>query len=211
MRKQIVALAMAAAAMAACSKPTPGRTDNGAAAAPGAPSNAAAPAAGTIVSGSAAAGNSTAASTATAAAAITPLNPGEWETSIETKIAGLPPQVAKMMSGQKVMVRHCVTPEEAAKPKSDLFTGKKHSNCTGEQLALTGGRLHSVMECKDARGGASTMTMDGQYGGDSYDVSMTISGNDRGRQMRMESHTTGRRVAPSCSAAAEKVTKGPSS
>jgi hypothetical protein len=208
MRKEAIALALAAA-LAGCSKPTPGRSDNGAGAAAGA--NAAAPA-NASASGNAAGANTAAAAAtgnqaATTTAAVTPLNPGEWETAVEAKISGLPPQVAKMMAGHKVVGRHCVTPEEAARPKSDMFSGSKHKGCTGEQMSLAGGRIHAVSECKDPRGGHTRVEMDGQYGGDSYDVSVVVSGEQRGQSIHMESHTTGHRVAPTCSAAA----KGPRS
>lgn len=201
MRKEAIVFALAAA-LAGCSKPTPGRSDNGTA--PGA-ANAAA--AGNAAAGPAAAGNAAAATGAggNGSAAMTPLNPGEWEMAAEAKISGLPPEVAKMMSSHKTVHRYCVTPEEAAKPKSSTFTGKEDKGCKGEQPSFAGGRIHAALECTDPRGAHTTVAMDGQYGGDSYDISMRVNAEHQGRSTQMESHVVGHRVSPTCSAAA----KGP--
>ena len=183
----------AVAALAACSKPTPGH-DNAAAGGPAA--NAAAANVATATPSAAPGG-----AAATMAGA---LNPGEWETAIEMKMTGLPanvpPEAAKAMQGMKTVTRHCLTPEKAAKPSGDLF-GKPAQGCSNQQFSLTGGHLHGQVSCKSPQGTNSTMTMDGQYGGDSFDMTMTMTGEQAGRSMTWQSHSVGHRVAPSCSAA----------
>ena len=182
----LVALGMIAA-LAACSKPTPGR------------SNAAASGANGTASASASAGTPGGGAMSMASA----LNPGEWETAVEMKMTGLPanmpPEAAKAMQGMKTVTRHCLTPEKAAKPTGDLFSGKAEQGCTNRQFSATGGRLHGEISCKSPQGVNSTMVMDGQYGGDSFDVTMTVSGEQGGRSMSWQSHSVGRRIAPTCS------------
>jgi hypothetical protein len=187
-RRGWIALTMVAT-LAACSKPTPGRSDN------------AAGANGAAADGNAAAGNTAAPAGGSAPAATAQLNPGEWETAVEMKMTGMPPEVAKAMAGQKIVTRHCLTPEKAAKPSGDLFSGKPQQGCERKDWAMSGGRVHGALACKDPRGGSSTVTMDGQYGGDSFDVRMSFAGEQGGRSITWESHSVGRRVAPACSAA----------
>jgi hypothetical protein len=179
----MVALALVAA-LAACSKPTPGRSDKA-----GANGSATAAAAG---------------SSGSATAVSSPLNPGEWETAVEMKMTGLPanlpPEAAKALRGAKMVTRHCLTPEKASRPTGDLFSGKAQEGCSRQDVSMTGGRLHGTLICKDPRGATSTMTMDGSYGGVSFDVRMTLSGEHQGQTMGWESHSVGHRIAPSCSA-----------
>jgi hypothetical protein len=135
-------------------------------------------------------------------ASVTPaaarLNPGEWETVSEITMAGLPanmpPSVANMMKGTKVTTRHCLTPEQAQRPSGDLFSGKHQENCTRQGFTMNGGRLQGSMTCKDPRGAESTVTMDGQYGGDSFDVTMKMTAAHEGQGMTWSSHTKGHRI-----------------
>jgi hypothetical protein len=177
------------AALASCSKPTPGRSN----AAASGPANGAASASASAPSGG---GTGT---------VVSPLNPGQWETAIEMKMSGLPtnlpPEAAKAMQGMKTVTRHCLTPEKAAKPSGDLFSGKPEKGCSHQEFSLTGGRLHGALTCKGAEGATSTMTMDGQYGGDSFDVTMTMTGDQGGRAITYQTHSVGHRIAPTCSGA----------
>jgi len=195
MRKTNMAALAALALVAACGKPTPGRSDNGAAA-------------------NAASANGTAANAAPAApapsspvqtASVT-LNPGEWETVSETAVTGLPanipPEAAAKMKGQKITSRHCLSPERAAHPGGDFFSGKPVQGCVNN-VHMTGGRVQGDMTCKDPQGGTSTFTMDGSYGGDGFEATMKATLTRQGQAMTMTSHTVGRRVAPACSAAAK--------
>jgi hypothetical protein len=190
-------IAMAAIAMlASCSKPTPARSDNGASANVAAASNAAS------TSGAAAAP----ASAAPVQSAAVTLNPGEWETVSETAMTGLPPnmppEAAARMKAQKIATRHCLSPERAAHPGGDFFSGKPANGCVNN-IHMVGGRVQGDMTCKDPRGATSTFTMDGNYGGDGFEATMKAVMARNGQSMTMTSHTVGRRVAATCSAASK--------
>lgn len=204
MIKGQVAMGLAlAAVLGACSKPTPARSDANAGTSAAGTATANAAANGSGPASKPAAGAAAAPAPANAAAPAIAMNPGEWEMSVETKIAGLPPEMAKMMSGQKRVMRHCLTPEKAAKQNGELFTGKMQKGCTGEQARLAGGRVHGTMECKDPRGVRSTIAIDGQIGGDSLDVNTVITTDQGGRTARIEGHTIGRRIGSTCSEASK--------
>jgi hypothetical protein len=170
---------------------------------------------GSQASGNAAASGNSASASASAgtqsggtAAGNIQLNPGEWETTSQIAMSGLgnlPPQAAQAMKGlsQKVTTRHCLTPERARNPGGDLFSGKQQEGCSRQGFTFAGGRVQGSMTCKDPRGMASTVTMDGQYGGDSFDVTMKMTASGEGRGMTWSSHTIGRRVG-ACPAGADK-------
>lgn len=173
-----------AAALAACGKPTPGRSANGAA---------------TNVSANASGPAATAAATAPASsgsAGGVALNPGQWETVTETAMtglpAGMPPAVAEKMKNQKMTSRHCLTPEKAAHPGSDFF-GKASKQCANN-IVMAGGRVSGDMTCKDPHGGNSVIAIDGQYGGDSMDMAMKMTMNGQGQSMAITSHMVGHRI-----------------
>ena len=127
------------------------------------------------------------------------LTPGAWDMTVESSGMtgpGLPPEVAKMMKGMKITSRQCITPEEANRPKSDIFTGKQEGNCTYREFNLSAGKLHAAIVCGDKGQGMTTVTRDGQFGGDSFDVRSRIetTGQGQGQAMTVESHVVGKRV-----------------
>lgn len=184
--------------LAACSKPTPGRSDNGAAV--NSAGNATAPAANA---------SSTAAApqpgSASAAGPEVKLNPGQWETVAQITRTGLPPnlppQVAEKMKSQTVTSRHCLSPEKAAHPGAAFLAGAPAKACTNN-IVMAGGRISGSMVCKDPRGGTSTFALDGSYGGDAIDMTMKMSVAQGGQSMTMESHSKGHRVG-ACPAGAK--------
>src|SRR5438270_3124229 len=123
------------------------------------------------------------------------LNPGLWETNVEMAISGAPADLAGMMKGTKITTRSCITPEQASRPSGEIFSGKQRNGCTYSNYSVSGGQVHGEMSCNERNGrGAMTMTMDGQYGGDSFDVTMNVDTRAVGQNMAIGSHTTGRRV-----------------
>jgi hypothetical protein len=201
MRNRNLAAVAAIAALAACGKPTPGHGDNAAAANNAAASTAASN--GIAPTNGGAAANATA--SAAPAAGVT-LNPGEWETVVETAVTGLPPnlppEAAARMKGQRMASRHCLSPERAAHPGGDFFSGKPVKGCVNN-IRMVGGRVQGEMTCKDPRGETSTFAMDGSYGGDAFEAVMKATMTRGGQAMTMTSHSVGRRVAAACSAAAK--------
>jgi hypothetical protein len=126
------------------------------------------------------------------------LDPGQWESTVETKISGegLPPEVARQMAANKVTSRTCITREQAEKPDGNVFAGKQENGCTAKDFSVEGGRVQGTMICKGKDGrGAMTMTLDGQYGGTSFDIrsKMVMSGTGMSG-MTVEAHTVGKRV-----------------
>lgn len=130
-----------------------------------------------------------------AAAASPQLSPGEWEMTTEMldmNIPGmpkgaLPPQLTKQNSFKSCMKQQ--------KPDASFFQGKGNSNCTYSDFSMDGGRIKGAATC-DTPSGKMTMTMDGEYHPDRYDLTMAMKGGE----MSMKMHTVGRRIGE-CSAA----------
>ena len=60
---------------------------------------------------------------------------------------------------------------------------------------MAGGTLHAVTTCSGAGGkGGTTITSDGEYGGDAYDVRSKMETDSGQGRMAMESHIVARRV-----------------
>ena len=135
------------------------------------------------------------------------MQPGEWETTVETvkvEAPNMPKEVIGMIGGQqKMTMRSCVTPEQAAEPSGDLFRGKKDGNCTYQNFSVSGGKVKGTMTCSGGdMPGSVSLEMDGQYGGDSYDVSQKMTTTGQGMSMKIETHVTGRRIGD-CPAGAQ--------
>jgi hypothetical protein len=135
---------------------------------------------------------------ASAGAVATQLNPGEWEMTIDSSamaIPGMPADALKAMKDTKVTHRQCITPEEARRPTADTFGGKNRGDCKQTEFTMAGGSLHAVTSCSGAGGkGGTTITTDGQFGGDSLDMRSKMS-TDTGRGvMTVEGHVVGRRI-----------------
>ena len=140
------------------------------------------------------------------AAAPPKVLPGEWETSSSIRMQAmpnLPPQVAEMMRqrmGKPIVIRSCITPEEAARGPE---TRSPDSKCSLDKLSYEGGRMSSEMQCNHD-GQITRMKMSGSYTPTSYvmDGQITGSGGKSG-PMAMTMHVTGRRISPTCSAGAK--------
>lgn len=131
------------------------------------------------------------------ALADTPIQPGQWEvrsqvTSID--MPGAPPQMLQMMKKPHV-VRHCMTPEQAARGPQDMLKDRK-SECRFARYALSGGKLDAVMQCSSRERGTMTVTSKGRYAPGSYDVNNTMVMSGPQGAMRMTSVGQGRRVGP---------------
>ena len=85
------------------------------------------------------------------------VQPGRWEIAItinSVEMKGVPPGIAKMMIGKTTRVRHCITPEAAARGPQDLL--KSDKSCVFTRYSMVGGRLDSAMSCRQ---GGGTMTL----------------------------------------------------
>jgi hypothetical protein len=133
------------------------------------------------------------------------LEPGEWEMKMEVvsvAAEGLPPGMADSLKKSASRTdRTCMTPEEAKAPKGDMFSGSKTSGCKSEGFKWEGGRIEGKTVCPGQGGaGETTMTMAGNYSGDSMDMTMKSQTDLMGKPMTMEMRVSGKRVGE-CSAA----------
>lgn len=111
------------------------------------------------------------------------VSPGSWQmtmTITDMKIPGMPPEVSQKMKGaigQPRTYEHCVTEEEAKKPKEDFFSGDKAAACRYDHFTMGGGKVSMQMQCAHNTG-KQTVKMDGTYAPDSYRMTMasTVEG-----------------------------------
>jgi hypothetical protein len=105
------------------------------------------------------------------------ISAGKWRTTMTIKdmqIPGMPPEAAGRMKAQMGKARsfdHCVTAEEAKKPKEDFFAGEQAKSCRYDNFTMGGGKIAMVMHCASEQG-KQTMTMNGTYGADAYHMTM---------------------------------------
>ena len=84
------------------------------------------------------------------------VQPGRWEIAItinSVEMKGVPAGIAKIMIGKTTRVRHCITPEAAARGPQDQL--KSDKSCVFTRYSMVGGRLDSAMSCRQ---GGGTMT-----------------------------------------------------
>lgn len=120
------------------------------------------------------------------------VNPGKWRTTVEIKdlklgVANVPPGVAESIKQQMSATQTfeiCITPEEASKPNTELFSGAE-SNCKYDRFNMGGGKIDAAMTCTDA-GGRHSTELKGTYAPDSYEIS---GSSERTGQMSMSMTT----------------------
>lgn len=121
------------------------------------------------------------------------VNPGKWRSTVtieEMTMPGMPPEMAAQMkgfAGRTETHESCLSADEAKRPKEDFFSGGK--NCRYDNFSMGNGRIDAVMKCKED-GATHTMTMNGTYSGDTYDMRMAMrsdagEGADAGMTMKM--------------------------
>lgn len=161
--------------LAACGKPA-GNTANGQAANAGAPAN----------------------EGGTQASAGFTMQPGEWETNIETEVAA----IANMPAGMRppnippITTRSCMTPEQLRRTDAAIFSGGTNAHgadCDYRGVTVANGRIQGTSTC--SRSGIEiSMTMDGTYSPTTFDIDQHSRVTIRGREQQTHTHMTGRRV-----------------
>ncbi|WP_461496265.1 DUF3617 domain-containing protein [Pyruvatibacter sp.] len=129
------------------------------------------------------------------------LRAGEWENTIEFTefdIPGVPAAMKDMIAGQmgqSITTTSCITQEEADQPDADFFGGEKNENCSYEEYDRSGDSLTLRMTCATDGGGTATIAMDGEFGEESFTLTMdnTVSGTQAG-DVSMKGTVTGRRL-----------------
>ncbi len=130
------------------------------------------------------------------------VEPGRWEgklTMHELDIPGLPAQAREQMKTQMAQDRpfiSCLTDEDV-KSKKAFFTGNTDDkSCTYERFEMSGGNVSAVMHCAQPGQGKVSMTMNGRYAPQSYDMTMTSNaeGNGPTGKMSMKMSVAAKRV-----------------
>ena len=121
--------------------------------------------------------------------------PGLWELSsevIEVRAPDLPREVRNRMVGPRTRLRHCITPEQAARPDANFLAARRDQACAYRDFSVRDGRIRGEMTCPDA-----TTTMSGRYGPNGYDMLMEMqSPVPGGALMTLEVRARGRRIGP---------------
>ena len=124
------------------------------------------------------------------------VNPGRWEGTVsvtEIDIPAMPPeakaQMQAQMGGQQAFAS-CVT-EEDVKQQKAFFTGDPaDKSCNYDRFSMSGGKVSGVLKCDRAEQGRMTMTMNGDYGPDSYSMAMDSKAEGDGPMGKMSMKMT---------------------
>ncbi|HUE79745.1 MAG TPA: DUF3617 domain-containing protein [Sphingomicrobium sp.] len=109
------------------------------------------------------------------------VRPGKWQSRVtieKFELPGAPPEAAaamRRMYDRAQVDESCLTPEQAKRPKEDFFAGAS-KNCRYERFDMGGGKIDAVMKCT-GEGAAQTMTMQGTYGPENYQMRMNMEAN----------------------------------
>ena len=131
------------------------------------------------------------------------LEPGEWENTVkivDVKVEGLPEGTpADMMDSMKGKVtssKSCITREEAENPGAQFFAAQEKTSCEVTKFNMSGGAVSSEMSCSNMGGapGDVTVTMDGQYGPSSYEMTTETNGGAAGMTVKFSSTISGKRI-----------------
>ena len=158
-------------------------------------------------SGSVSARNASVAEVAAKAQGLAQIEPGLWTTTTDVRAIEIPgmdePRIMEGVTAQlkkrhAIASTHCVTPEEASRPPSEMFAGKNSGECRYDKFDMGGGRLNAAMTCSpQGQPGKMTMTMAGSYSSTSYDLAMEMKVSNPaipGGGMTMKSRTKGART-----------------
>lgn len=135
------------------------------------------------------------------------LKPGQWEGSFTvedidlSKMPGAPSQMKDHLKGMmtRTALKYCITPEQAAKPSGEMFSGQEDKDCSYKGFAASGGSMQGQISCK-ADGGVMNATMSGTYAPESYsmDVDMKMAGGPEGTTMAIKARSTGKWTGATC-------------
>lgn len=130
------------------------------------------------------------------------LKPGQWEGRFAIQDIDMPQmpegvkaEMKRMMSQH--VLRYCVTPEQAANPSGDMFSGQEDKNCTYGNFAVSGGKVKGQLSCKNG-GGTMNAAMSGTYAPESFAIDMDMKMRDGPRDMAMTARSEGKWVASAC-------------
>lgn len=135
------------------------------------------------------------------------IEPGQWKATTEVVSIDMPglkdERMLKaitdgMKQSKATNFEHCVTPEEASKPSSEMFAGKNNGNCVYDKFDMGGGRISATMSCNPPdKTSKMQMAMAGTYSPTAYDMTMDMKMTNAampGGGMTMKAHTKGART-----------------
>lgn len=105
------------------------------------------------------------------------VRPGLWEVSsgiVSASQPGMPLELAERMKGPRGTARHCITPEQAARPDGNFLAGRRSSQCSYRDFAMRAGRIAGTMACRDPAGAETNARMSGTYAAESFDMRMDM-------------------------------------
>jgi hypothetical protein len=121
------------------------------------------------------------------------IEPGLWEVGsevIDVRAPDLPRQLRNRMVGPRTRLRHCITPEQAARPDANFLAARRGNGCAYRGFSVRDGRIEGAMTCPDANA-----TMAGRYGPNGYEMRMVMeSPVPGGGVMTFEIRARGRRI-----------------
>jgi hypothetical protein len=121
------------------------------------------------------------------------IEPGLWELTsevVEVSAPDLPREVRNRMVGPRSRIRHCITPEQAARPSATFLAARADGPCVYSDFTVQEGRVRGRMRCPDA-----TAVMDGVYRPDRYEMRMEMASPvPGGATMNLEVVSRGRRI-----------------
>jgi len=130
------------------------------------------------------------------------LKPGQWEgrftvqdIDLPNAPAGVKDQMKRVMN--QTSLRYCVTPEQAANPSAEMFSGQEQRNCTYGGFEAKGGKVSGKVSCK-AQGGTMNATMSGSYAPESYAMDMDMKMDGGPQAMAMTARSEGKWIGPDC-------------
>lgn len=135
------------------------------------------------------------------------VRPGLWEVTREIVSAsqpGLPVEIAERMKGRRSVRRHCITPEQAARPDGNFLAGGVGGRCTHSGFSMEDGRVSGEMLCRDPGGIETRARMSGSYGPERFEIGMEMeTPGIGGETMAVVARQSGRRVGE-CGAEGEQ-------
>lgn len=130
------------------------------------------------------------------------IEPGLWERSstiVHVAAQGAPREMVSQMMQRRGGGRHCITPEQAARPQANFIAGREASRCVSRSFDMRDGRISGAMVCRDSRsGGEWSARMQGRYAPAEYELEMVMEMPNPWdpAQMLITSRIVGRRVGP---------------
>ena len=121
------------------------------------------------------------------AASSAGIKPGEWENTMEfvdisfdesqvpAEARDFVPAFLESMRGQIKTKRDCVTPEEAASPNADMFSGNEDASCAYDSFEFGGGAMSMSITCNAPGSGSVTITQQGTYTAETYESETQVA------------------------------------